>query len=302
MATDDTGQHGSGPEVDDFSGTETTGHIWDGIKELNTPLPRWWLWTFYATVIWGLAYTIAYPAWPLVSSATKGILGYSSRGAVEQAISEARAAQADKISRIAELPLEEIRADEELLRYAVAGGKSAFLVNCSQCHGSGAAGGAIYPNLNDDDWIWGGTLEAIETTLKYGIRYALDEQTRVSEMPAFATDGLLDREEIETTAEYVLALAGLDHDAALAAQGTVLYEENCAACHGESGEGNYDLGAPALNDAIWLYGGDREAVISQISKPKLGVMPGWQTRLSATTIKQLALFVHGLGGGETSTQ
>jgi cytochrome c oxidase cbb3-type subunit 3 len=302
MSTDDNIQNGSGTEVDDFTGTETTGHTWDGIKELNTPLPRWWLWTFYATVIWGLAYTVAYPAWPLVSSATKGVLVYSTRGAVEQSISEANAAQSDKISRITELSLEDIKVDEDLLRYAVAGGKSAFLVNCSQCHGSGAAGGTIYPNLNDDDWIWGGTLEAIETTLKHGIRYSLDDETRVSEMPAFGADEVLGREEIRKTAEHVLALAGLDHDAALAAEGATLYEENCAACHGETGEGNHELGAPALNDAIWLYGGEREAIVSQISKPKQGVMPGWQSRLNPTTIKQLALYVHGLGGGESSAQ
>jgi cytochrome c oxidase cbb3-type subunit 3 len=302
MSTDDDVQQETGLEVDDFSGTETTGHSWDGIKELNTPLPRWWLWTFYATLIWGLAYTLAYPAWPLISSATKGVLGYSTRGAVEQSISDARAAQSDKISRIAELPLDEIKADEDLLRYAVAGGKSAFLVNCSQCHGSGAAGGTIYPNLNDDDWIWGGTLEAIETTLKHGIRYLLDDETRVSEMPAFGADEILSREEINKTAEHVLALAGLDHDAALAAEGAPLYEENCASCHGETGQGNQELGSPALNDAIWLYGGDRETVISQIGKPKQGVMPGWQSRLDPTTIKQLALYVHGLGGGESSAQ
>jgi cytochrome c oxidase cbb3-type subunit 3 len=302
MSTDDNTQQETGLEVDDFSGTETTGHTWDGIKELNTPLPRWWLWTFYATVIWGLAYTVAYPAWPLVSSATKGVLGYSTRGSVEQAITDARAAQSDKISRITELPLADIKANEDLLRYAVAGGKSAFLVNCSQCHGSGAAGGTIYPNLNDDDWIWGGTLEAIETTLKHGIRYSLDDETRVSEMPAFGADEILSREEIEKTAEHILALVGLDHDAALAAEGSTLYDENCAACHGEAGEGNHELGAPALNDAIWLYGGEREAVISQIGKPKQGVMPGWQSRLDPTTIKQLALYVHGLGGGETAAQ
>ena len=302
MSTDDNIEHGSGSEVDEFSGTETTGHTWDGIKELNTPLPRWWLWTFYATMIWGLAYMVAYPAWPLVSSATKGVLGYSTRGAVEQAIADARAAQSDNISRITELPLEDIKADEDLLRYAVAGGKSAFLVNCSQCHGSGAAGGANYPNLNDDDWIWGGTLEAIETTLKHGIRYSLDEETRVSEMSAFGADEILSREEIEKAAEHVLALAGLDHDAALAAEGATVFEDNCAACHGEAGEGNHELGAPALNDAIWLYSGEREAVISQITKPKQGVMPGWQSRLDPTTIKQLALYIHGLGGGETSAQ
>ena len=302
MSTDDNIEHRSDPHIDEFSGTETTGHTWDGIEELNTPLPRWWLWTFYATVIWALAYVVAYPAWPLVSSATKGVLGYSTRGAVEQAITDARAAQSDKIGRITELPLADIKADADLLRYAVAGGKSAFLVNCTQCHGSGAAGGAIYPNLNDDDWIWGGTLEAIETTLKHGIRYSLDEETRVSEMSAFGADEILNREEIEKAAEQVLALAGLDHDAALAAEGATVFADNCAACHGEAGEGNHELGAPALNDAIWLYSGEREAIISQITKPKQGVMPGWQSRLDPTTIKQLALYIHGLGGGETSAQ
>ena len=284
--------------VDEFTGTETTGHEWDGIRELNTPLPRWWLWTFYATVAWAVLYMIAYPAVPLIRSATSGLLGYSSRQSVEADIAAAAEMQAGNLQRIAELPLEEIRADADLQRFAAAGGRSAFLVNCSQCHGSGAAGAPGYPNLNDDEWIWGGSLEAIHATIRNGIRFEADDDTRFSEMPAFGADELLSAEEIAQVAEHVLNLAGLEHDAALAAEGATIYADNCEACHGTDGAGDPEQGAPALNDAIWLYEGSKQFVTAQISRPRHGVMPAWGQRLDPVTIKQLAIYVHGLGGGE----
>jgi cytochrome c oxidase cbb3-type subunit 3 len=287
------------PERDEITNIDTTGHEWDGIKELNTPLPRWWLWTFYATVVWALAYTIAYPAWPLVREATPGILGYSSRGAVADDISAARAAQGDLLNRIVSTPLEDILKDDALLQFARAGGAAAFRVNCVQCHGSGAAGGAGYPNLNDDDWLWGGTVDAIHTTLQHGIRFTADENTRISEMPAFA-DGILTAEQIVNVADYVLSLSKQEHDAASAAQGQQLYADNCASCHGDTGQGGRDFGAPRLDDAIALYAHDKAGIVAQIARPRHGIMPAWGARLDEATIKQLAVYVHSLGGGEAA--
>lgn len=288
----------SNRQVDDISGTETTGHEWDGIRELDTPLPRWWLWTFYATIVWALVYVVLYPAIPLVSSATKGLLGYSSRGEVAEELKAVEDSRAGLLEKLRTLPLDEIRGDLEMSAFAVAGGKSAYSINCVQCHGSGAAGSKGYPNLNDDEWIWGGDLEAIHTTIRHGIRFDADEDTRLSEMPAFGRDEILEKKQIADVAEYVLSLSGLDHDAAAAASGAAVFAENCVACHGESGEGLQEMGGPALNDAIWLYGGSRETVLETITNSRKGVMPAWAHRLDPVTIKQLTLFVHSLGGGK----
>jgi cytochrome c oxidase cbb3-type subunit 3 len=284
-------------EKDEITGTATTGHEWDGIKELNTPLPRWWLWTFYATVVWAIGYMIAYPAIPLISSNTKGILGYSSRGEVEQAIGAAKAAQGDWLQKISAASLEEIVKDDALLQFARAGGAAAFKVNCVQCHGSGAAGSPGYPNLNDDDWLWGGTLEQIHLTLQNGIRHSLNSDTRDSQMPAFGADAILTPEQISDVSNHVVSLSGGEADVAAAARGQTIFAENCAACHGERGEGNIELGSPNLSDGIWLYGGDVKSVMAQVTRPRHGVMPAWAGRLDETTIKQLAVYVHSLGGG-----
>jgi cytochrome c oxidase cbb3-type subunit III len=300
MADRDTGTH-EGVEIDQPTGQPTTGHVWDGIRELNTPLPRWWLWTFYATIAFSLVYVVLYPAIPLVHSATRGVLGYSTRAEVEKSLGAAKEAQAASLERIASMSLEDIAKDDELNRFAVAGGRSAFLVNCVQCHGSGAAGSVGYPNLNDDDWLWGGTLDAIHTTILHGARFTQDPDTRVSDMPAFGADGMLDAHQIEAVANFVLSLSGGEHDAALAEEGKQIFADNCAVCHGDDGGGNHELGAPRLNDAIWLYSGDKDAIIAQINKPRQGVMPAWAHRLDETTIKELTLFVHSLGGGEAAT-
>jgi len=285
-------------EIDEVSGVETTGHSWDGIKELNNPLPRWWLWTFYATIVWTIGYIIVYPAIPLVSSATAGMFGWSSRGDLAAEMAAVSAARAEKVAALASSSMDEIVASEELRRLAEAGGQSAFKVYCSQCHGSGAQGAAGYPNLNDDDWIWGGKPEDIYLTLMHGIRHAGDENTRISEMPAFGRDGILDAAQISDVAWFVRKLSGQEADAEAAARGQTVYAENCAACHGDAGEGIREVGGPRLADAIWLYGGEHAQIVAQINAPKQGVMPAWGARLSETTVKQLAAYVHGLGGGE----
>jgi len=284
-------------ETDEITGTETTGHEWDGIKELNTPLPRWWLWTFYATVIWAVGYWIAMPAWPLISSYTKGVLGYSNRAVVAERISEARAAQSQYLERIEATGLDEIAGEPELLNFAIAGGRSAFAVNCSQCHGLGAAGGSGYPNLNDDAWIWGGTLDDISQTIHFGIRSG-HEETRLGDMPAFLRDGILDRPQVADVAAYVLSLSGRAEDQAAADRGAEVFAENCVACHQEGGVGMPEVGAPNLSDEIWLYGGDKETVLNSVANGRAGVMPAWTGRLDDATIKQLAVYVHSLGGGQ----
>ncbi|MEL6197995.1 MAG: cytochrome-c oxidase, cbb3-type subunit III [Pseudomonadota bacterium] len=284
-------------DVDEITGTETTQHEWDGIKELDTPLPKWWLWTFYATVAWGLGYTVFYPAWPGIEGATAGILGYSTRGSAHEAIAEAAAAQSQWTDRIAALEIAEVKADAELNQFAQAGGAAVFRTNCSQCHGAGAAGvqAAGYPNLRDDAWLWGGTLEEIEHTIRHGIRYDGDLDTRFSEMPAFGKMDILTREEIDATADYVLSLSG---QAEANAQGETIFIEQCAACHGDAGEGIPELGAPRLSDAIWLYGGSKDKVVETITYSRAGMMPAWNDRLSDAQIKQAAIYVHSLGGGQ----
>jgi len=291
MASDASGKH-----VDQVTGTETTGHEWDGIRELNTPLPRWWVLTFYATIVWAIGYVVVYPAIPLVTSATGGMFGWNSRQAVADELAAAEAGRQQVLDQIRTMPLEDIRADDALMQAAFRGGQSAFKVNCVQCHGSGAEGGVGYANLNDDDWLWGGTLEDIHTTILHGIRYDQDAETRISTMPNFGE--FLTGEEVGQVANYVLSLSGADHDAAMAEPGATIFADNCVACHGEGGVGDKTLGAPNLSDAVWLYGGTLADVEGQVANPRHGVMPAWTGRLDPVVIKQLTLYVHALGGGE----
>lgn len=284
--------------ADPETGTVTTGHDWDGITELDTPLPRWWLWTFYATVVWGLGYTIAYPAWPMLTEATGGVLGYSSRAEVQTQIARQAEANADIAARLAAASFEEIAADPALYTFAEAGGAAVFRAQCSQCHGAGAAGSPGYPNLLDDDWLWGGTAEEIYATINHGIRWEADPDTRYSEMPAFGDEGLLSDAEIEAVADHVLALSG---QADAPEGGADLFADNCAACHGDAGEGLPEMGAPRLSDAIWLYGGDRVAVIATIARSRHGVMPAWGARLSEAELRQVTHYVHSLGGGQRAS-
>jgi len=284
-------------EVDQVTGVSTTGHSWDGIKELDTPMPRWWLITFYATIVWALAYMVAYPAWPLLRTATTGLLGYSSRGEIKKELNAAQEAKAGYIAAISSKTIDEIMADDSLRTFAAAAGAAAFKVNCVQCHGSGAQGSPGYPNLNDDEWLWGGTAKDIQQTIAHGIRYTEDPDTRISEMPAFG--GMLDSKQIAQVTSHVLSLSGKAEDATPAdlAAGKAVFAQNCAACHGEAGKGNRELGAPDLTDAIWLYGATPAAIAAQIRAPRHGVMPAWAGRLGDTLVKELTVYVHSLGGG-----
>jgi len=287
-------------EKDAATGTETTGHEWDGIKELNTPLPSWWVWVFVATVVWSLVYVVLYPAIPLGETATRGTLGYDSREEVAEVMDGIAADRAEYFDRIAALPHDQIVADPDLANFAMRGGEAAFADNCAPCHAPGGAGRPGYPALADDAWLWGGSHDAIENSIRYGIRSGHDEE-RYSEMPAFID--MIERADREAVAHHVASLSGtIEFDADKAAQGAPIYAEQCASCHGDQGEGIRDFGAPRLNDAVWLYGGTLALIAQQIATPTHGVMPAWEGRLDDATIKMLAIYVHTLGGGELDEQ
>lgn len=281
--------------IDEATGTGFVGHEWDGIEELDTPMPRWWLWTFYLTIAWALVYVVLYPAWPLIAKGTEGTLGWTSRGQLAAEMGDAEKARAELNRQIATVSLADLQADPELMSKAVAGGAAAFKVNCIQCHGTGATGsqGLGYPNLADDDWLWGGDLAAIEITLKHGIRDAGDGETRISAMPPFAR--VFDQSQLSALADHVLSFSGKAKSSPVGAQ---IYADNCVACHGEKGQGDRVQGAPRLSDAIWLYGGTRDEIIRQVLNPRMGMMPAWGERLDPVTIRMLAAYVHSLGGGE----
>ncbi len=276
----------------------TTGHEWDGIMEFDNPMPRWWLWVFYATIVWGIGYSIAYPAWPLVSEATSGMLGWSSRAKVEAEIAAVETANAPINAQLEALELAAIPGHPELEGYAVSAGAAVFKTWCAQCHGSGAAGAKGYPNLLDDDWLWGGTMEDIHTTVSYGIRNEESDDARFSAMPAFGRDGLLEKEQVSQVVNYVMSLSDTPQDASQVATGAAVFEANCASCHGEDASGDIYQGAPNLKDAIWLYGGDYETVYETVWNSRYGVMPNWDTRLSEAEIRAVSAYVHQLGGGE----
>lgn len=285
-------------ERDKISGTTTTGHEWDGIKELDTPMPRWWVLVFYATIIFAIGYTIAYPAWPSLSGYTKGLLHYNSHAEYFKEAKVAAAAQKQYVDRIAASTTEQIQGDPQLLEFAMAGGKAVFAENCAQCHGAGGQGQRNYPVLADDNWLWGGKLADIEKTVRHGIRSPNDADTRQSDMPRFGADALLKPDQISDVADYVLSLSGRQHDADAAKRGEAVFAQNCVACHGDKGQGNPEVGAPTLNDQIWQFGGTKADIVAQVTKPHQGVMPAWQGRLSDVQIKMVTTYVHNLGGGQ----
>lgn len=283
-------------KVDQATGVPTTGHEWDGIQELNNPLPRWWLWVWYATIVWGVIYMVLYPAWPLVSSATPGLLGWNSRSAVAVQLDDLKALRAETAAKLANASLEQIEQTPALLSLARAQGRVAFADNCAPCHGAGGGGAVGYPNLNDDDWLWGGSLEQIQKTITYGIRSA-HADTHAGNMPAFGRDGILQKPEISAVADYVRVLASLAQPGKDFDKGKEVFAANCAACHGDDGKGNQELGAPNLTDGLWLYGSDKATIEYGVVNGRGNVMPAWIGRLDPTTIKALTVYVHTLGGG-----
>lgn len=286
-------------ERDAITGTATTGHEWDGIKELNTPLPRWWINVFYATILWSVGYWIVYPAWPLISSHTTGVFGYSSRADVAQELVDLKTKRGAQAAGLEKASLDDIKKSPDLSRIALAQGKAAFGDNCVPCHGVGGVGAKGYPNLVDDEWIWGGSLAEVEQTIQHGIRSTNDKDTRIGDMMAFGKQGILKKDEIEAVVDYARSLAKLDvAKTSDLAKGKELYATNCESCHGPDAKGNKDMGAPNLTDAIWLYGSDRASMIETVTNGRAGVMPAWTGRLDAVTIKSLTVYVNSLGGGK----
>jgi cytochrome c oxidase cbb3-type subunit III len=284
--------------IDEPTGTPTVGHEWDGIEELDTPMPRWWVITFWVTVIWAIGYMIVYPAIPMANSATKGLWNWSSRGALSDTMKAEAKRRAPIIAALAATPIAQLHAKPQLMQAAIEGGRAAFKVHCVQCHGSGAAGSKGYPNLNDDDWLWGGDLQSIHYTLEHGIRNPDHEATRASQMPAYA--GALEPGEIEDIVAHVRVISAQQKPDTAAARGATLFANNCVACHGAAGKGLREFGAPNLTDAIWLYGGDADSIRTTLNNSRNGVMPRWNNRLDPVTIKSLAAYVHALGGGEAA--
>jgi cytochrome c oxidase cbb3-type subunit 3 len=284
--------------IDDKTGTSTVGHEWDGIEELDTPMPRWWLITFFASIVFAAVYVVLYPAWPLVHSATAGVLGWSSRGQLANEVASEGDRKAPVEKALARIQIERLPENSELFQAAVAGGSAAFKVHCVQCHGAGAAGGKGYPNLNDDDWLWGGDLKTIQQTLANGIRQPGNDATRMSVMPAFGRDGILQPADVQDVVSYVRVLSRQEKPSEAARRGAAQFANNCVACHGPQGKGMREFGAPNLTDGIWLYGGDRDALTQTVTNSRYGVMPAWGHRLDPVTIKMLAAYVHSLGGGE----
>lgn len=287
-------------EIDAVTGAETTGHVWDGdLKELNKPLPRWWLYVLYASIVWSIGYWVLYPTWPLVSTYTHGMLGYSQRIEVARDIAAGKESQAKFVAAIAAKPIADIEKDPDLMEFVLRGGAAQFSNNCAPCHGRGAQGFKGYPNLNDDDWLWGGTVETIERTLRYGVRSGHPD-THDSAMPRFGVDQVLTSAQISDAADFVRSLSGAKADPAAIERGKGIFAEQCAACHGVDAKGNQEMGAPNLADAIWLYGGEKSDVVETIrtGRAGIGVMPAWEGKLDPVTIKMLTIYVHSLGGGK----
>jgi cytochrome c oxidase cbb3-type subunit 3 len=284
-------------EKDAITGQETTGHEWDGIKELNTPMPKWWLYTYYVSILIAVGYWVFYPSWPFFTDYAKGTLGYSTRAEHEKDLLAQKQSRSLWSGQFAAMSIEDIGADQQLLNFAMAGGKFIFAENCAPCHGSAGSGAPGYPVLADDDWIWGGTRDDIHTTVNYGIRSDHDE-TRDSEMPNFRGDEILENSQISDVSEYVMSLSGVSGDATTIERGAQVFEDECSACHGEDAKGVADMGGPNLSDGIWLYGKDKDAIFAQIANPRHGMMPAWIDRLSNVEIKQVSLYVHSLGGGQ----
>lgn len=284
-------------EKDSVTGHMTTGHDWDGLQELNRPLPKWWLYVLWATVAWAVVWCVLYPSVPGITGYWHGLLGYSQRVSVDQAVAEVAAQRAGSMQRIKALSFADIRKDPQLLAVAETAGRITFANNCQPCHGAGGGGNPGYPALAAGNWLWGGTLDAIQQTVTHGIRSG-DPDTRQSQMPRWGVDAMLKPAEIQQVADYVMTLYGTPVQGADVAPGRKLFVDNCVTCHGDAGQGVREQGGPRLASRIHLHGDDRASVVAQISNPKMGVMPNWNARLDEATIKSVVLYVHSLGGGE----
>jgi cytochrome c oxidase cbb3-type subunit 3 len=283
---------------DPVTGTTTTGHEWNGIEELDTPIPRVVLFFLAATALFSIGYWLLMPAWPLGWSYTKGLLGIDQRAVVTEQVRDAAAERAVWTKRIADGSFADIKADPALMRHVVDTGRTLFTDNCAVCHGTEGKGGPGFPSLAAGAWLWGGSPEAIAQTIRVGIN-GTAKDTRTSQMLAFGRDGVLQREQVLAVAAYVRSLSGqklTETEQASVPAGKEVFAQNCVACHGPDGKGMQDLGAPDLTDTTWIYGGDAQAVLDTVHGGRQGHMPSWEGRLSPTEIKLLALYVGTLAG------
>lgn len=276
---------------DPVTGRRTTGHEWDGLKELDTPVPRVAVWALRLAILFALGYWLLYPAWPIAQDYTRGLLGYSSREVVTEKVQTAAEEIAAFKAPLLEGDLSELAASAEARAAYQPAAAVLFRDNCAMCHRENGMGQRGFPNLVDDHWLWSGEAEEVYVTLLHGINYPHDDDTRAAEMLAFGRMGLLNRAEIGEVIEYVRQIGGLEHDAAVAETGAAIFEENCAACHGDGGVGGLENGAPSLVDEAWIYGAERDTLMTTIYDGRAGVMPGWRDRLTDAEIRQLALYV-----------
>jgi cytochrome c oxidase cbb3-type subunit 3 len=279
-------------ERDDHSGVETTGHEWDGIKELDNPLPRWWLWVFYLCIASAVVYWALMPAWPMVNGYTRGALGHSDRATVAKELAALEVHRGAEGHSLKNVSLDVIERDPQLQAYALQVGQSVFGDNCATCHGAGGGGAKGYPNLRDDVWLHGGSLAEIERTITVGIRSGHAQAKGETLMPAFGRDQMLSAAQIDDLTEYVVALSRRSSDRAAVARAAPIYAVQCISCHGPTGAGDPVKGAPSLIDREWLYGSDRASIRDQLWNGRNGVMPTWASRFSPETIKALAVYVH----------
>lgn len=282
---------------DPVTGKTTTGHEWNGIEELDTPVPRVVLFFLFATILFSIVYWVLMPAWPLGVTYTKGLLGFDDRQVVASAVSDATVGRAAWTDKVASQDFAAIQADAPLMQSVRETGRTLFVDNCAACHGVEAKGGPGFPDLGAKAWLWGGTPEAIAETIRVGIN-STNEDTRVSQMMAFGRDGVLNRGQINDVVAYVRSLSGGvgTGDPARLKAGQEVFAANCVACHGDNGKGNPELGAPDLTDKVWIYGGDAQSIFDTVHAGRQGHMPHWNERLTPVDVKILALYVHGLGG------
>lgn len=255
---------------------ETTGHTWDeDLAEWNNALPRWWSWLFYLTIVFSLAYLVLYPG----LGSWKGTLGWTQVGQLKEESQAAEKTFGPIYEKYAAMDAETLVKSPE----ALAIGQKLFLNNCAQCHASDGGGSRGFPNLTDMEWLWGGTPEAIKTSITEG---------RMGMMPAWGE--ALGGEKIKDVANYVRSLSGLTHDSIRAARGREPFVANCSACHGAQGKGNPAMGAPDLTDKVWLHGSSEESIIQTITKGRVDQMPAHKDKLTPPQIHLLTAYVYAL--------
>lgn len=279
---------------DPVSGYLTTGHEWNGIKELNTPVPRAVYFFLWATFLYSVVYWILMPAWPLGVTYTRGLLGLDQRDIVTAQVKEAAADRAKWAKLIETESYEAIQHDKRLMTIVRQTGSALFGDNCAACHGRAANGGHGFPSLVSQAFLWGGSPDAIAETIRVGIN-ASHPDTRVSQMPAFGRDGMLKRDQIDDVVDFVRSLSMPSIARSIApdklAQGKAVFAENCVACHGDNATGSADVGAPNLRDQSWIYGRDAQTVFTSVWGGRQGQMPSWEARLSGLDRKILALYL-----------